>query len=221
MCAVSDLISVDTRMVRVSPRHQIGNTEEDRTMAKIRNNLVIHGLSGMLGKQVVIRRQKNGQYVLCAAPGHRTQALSEAQKQHLQRFREAALYAKAAQGAPEYQAAADARGQSPYNVAIADFLHPPEIQHIDLGDYRGGPGHTIAVTAVDDVQVKTVGVLIATGDGILVEKGAAVPSANAPNQWLYTTTATAPSSAVKVVVDVADLAGQVVEQTEQPSAASV
>ncbi len=31
-------------------------------MAKIQSNLIIHGLSGMLGKQVVVRRMKNGQY---------------------------------------------------------------------------------------------------------------------------------------------------------------
>jgi hypothetical protein len=189
-------------------------------MAKVRNNLVIHGLSGMLGKQVVVRRQKNGDYVLAAAPGHRMKELSDAQKQHQQRFRDAILYAKAAQDAPEYQAAAKARGQSAYNVAIADFLHPPEIQHIDLGAYQGAPGQSIMVTAVDDVKVKTVGVMITTEDGVLVEKGAAVPSAGDPNQWLYTTIATAPSPKVKVVVDVADLAGQVVEQTQELAAGS-
>ena len=43
-------------------------------MAKIQNNLTIHGLSGMLGKQVVVRRMKNGHYVLAAKPDHRSQS---------------------------------------------------------------------------------------------------------------------------------------------------
>ncbi len=183
-------------------------------MAKVKNNLVIHGLSGMLGKQVVIRRQKNGEYILAAAPGRSTHELSDAQKQHQEKFRQAILYAKAAQGSTEYQELAKSRGQSNFNVAVADFMHPPEIQHIDLASYKGAPGESIRITAVDDVMVKTVGVLIATDDGTLVEKGAAVPVPNAPNQWLYTATAAAPSASVKIVVDVADLAGQVTEESE-------
>jgi hypothetical protein len=71
---------------------------------------------------------------------------------------------------------------------------------------RAAPGESIRITAVDDVMVKTVGVLIATDDGTLVEKGSAVPVPNSPNQWLYTATTAAPSASVKIVVDVADLA---------------
>jgi hypothetical protein len=183
-------------------------------VAKIEQNLVIHGLSGMLGKQVVVRRHKNGTYVLAAAPNRRSRDLSEAQKQHQERFRQAILYAKAAQKNPDYQDLAKSRGNSAYNVAVADFLHPPEIQQIDIAAYKGAPGQNITITAVDDVKVKTVGVLIATDDGTLVEKGSATPSAQYDNQWLYTTTATAPSASVKIIVDVADLAGQITEETE-------
>ena len=124
------------------------------------------------------------------------------------------MFAKGAQKAPEYQTVADSRGQSPFNVAVADFLHPPEIQQIDLSAYKGAPGESISITATDDVMVKTVGVLIANEDGTLVEKGSAVRSSTNPNQWMYTATANAPAPSVKIVVDVADLAGQVTEQTE-------
>ena len=86
-------------------------------MAKVANNLVIHGLSGMLGKQVVVRRQKNGEYIVAAAPGHTTHELSEAQVQHRERFRQAILYAKTAQETPEYEDVAKSRGLSAYNVA--------------------------------------------------------------------------------------------------------
>jgi hypothetical protein len=182
-------------------------------VAKVQKNLVIHGLSGMLGHQIVVRRQKNGGYVIAAAPGPRSKhEVSEAQKEHQERFRQAILYAKSAKDAPEYKDVATSRSQSTYNVAVADFLHPPEIQQIDVSAYKGAPGETITITAVDDVKVKTVGILIVNDDGTLVEKGTAIPTTD-PNHWFYKTTAAAASSSVKIVVDVADLAGQVAEAT--------
>lgn len=108
---------------------------------------------------------------------------------------------------------AESRGISSYNVVVADFLHPPEIQHIDLSAYKGAPNEPITITAVDDVKVKTVGVMIIADHGTLVEKGSAVSTPNT-NQWLYTTTSAAPSTSVKIVVDVADLAGQVAEVSQ-------
>ena len=183
-------------------------------MAKVKNNLVIHGLSGMLGKQLVIRRAKNGQYIVSAAPNQPKQELTEAQKEHREKFRQAVLFAKGAQKNPEYQEAADTRGVSAYNVAIADFLHPPEIQKIDLSQYQGKADETITITAVDDVKVQTVGVMIVNDDGTLVEKGAAVVGDSMTNQWRYTTKNAASSASVKIVVDVADLAGQVAEVSQ-------
>jgi len=187
-------------------------------VAKVTNNLVIHGLSGMLGKQIVVRRMKDGTFIVSAAPRRRTDApLSEAQKAHLERFRRAVLYAKSARTRPEYQEAAKARGLSAQNVAVADFMHPPEIQSVDLSGYDGAAGQTIAITAVDDVLVKTVGVRITTADGTVVEKGTAVVSTDDPALWTYQATAAAPSGAVKVVVDAADLAGQVTEKVTEPA----
>ena len=183
-------------------------------MAKINNNLVIHGLSGMLGKQVVVRRLKNGQYVMSAAPHHRPRELTNAQKVHREKFHQAILYAKGAQDNPVYADLANARGLSKYNVALADFLHPPEIQSIDVSSYQGKAGETIVITAVDDVKVKTVGVMIVNDDGTLVEKGTAVAVDANSNQWTYTTNNSASSSSVKIVVDAADLAGHVAEVTQ-------
>jgi len=183
-------------------------------MAKINSNLVIHGLSGMLGKQVVVRRLKNGQYVMSAAPHHRPRELTDAQKVHREKFHQAILYAKGAQDNPVYADLANARGLSKYNVALADFLHPPEIQNIDVSSYRGKAGETIVITAVDDAKVKTVGVMIVNNDGTLVEKGTAVPIDSNSNQWTYTTNNSASSSSVKIVVDAADLAGHVAEVTQ-------
>jgi hypothetical protein len=79
------------------------------------------------------------------------------QKAHQERFRPAIAFAEGAKVDTEYQTAAKARGQSAFNVAVADFLHPPEIQEIDLSTYQGLAGQTISITATDDVMVKTVG----------------------------------------------------------------
>ena len=124
------------------------------------------------------------------------------------------MYAKGAQGVAEYHDAAQARGVSAFNVATADFLHPPEVQKVDVSGYHGAIDETIHITAVDDVKVKTVGVMIVNDDGTLVEKGTAVAGNGNANEWLYTTKCAAGSSSVKIVVDVADLAGQVAEVTQ-------
>ena len=59
-----------------------------------------------------------------------------------------------------------------------------------------------------------MGVMIVKDDGTLVEKGTAVAGNVNVNEWLYTTKCAAGSSSVKIVFDVADLAGQVAEVTE-------
>jgi hypothetical protein len=99
---------------------------------------------------------------------------------------------------------------------MADFLHPPEIEAIDVSAYHGAVGETIGITATDDVKVETVGVVITTADGTLVEKGSAAQSD--ATRWTYTATKAAPAGDVKVIVDVADLANHVTEQTEPVSA---
>lgn len=182
-------------------------------MAKVRSNLVLHGLSGMLGKQIVIRKSKDG-YVLSAAPDRSGLVMSAAQKAHQDQFRQAIAYSKGARSQPEYEAAAEARGLSTHNVAVADFLHPPEITKLDVSEYHGDVGQPIVITAIDDVKVKSVGVLISAEDGTFVEKGAAQQSTTDATLWTYTTTAKAKTGAVKIVADAADLAAHVTEEVE-------
>ena len=183
-------------------------------MAKVQNNLIVHGLSGMIGKQLVIRRLPSGDYSVGAAPARVDNREPTAkEKAHQEQFRQAILYGQGARTNPEYQAPAKARGLSTYNVAVADFLHPPEIQSVDLTGYTGAVGQTLHIKAVDDVKVATVGVAITLDDNTLVEKGQAVVSPQDPHLWTYTTTAAAASASVKVIVDVADLAGHITEET--------
>jgi len=181
-------------------------------MAKIRNNLVLHGLSGMLGRQVVVRRRPDGTFILTGAPHRQDRPPSETQATQRKLFTEAAAYAKGAQQVPEYRALAEARKLSAFNVAMADFFHAPEIGNIDLSAYDGDSGQSIVVSATDDVKVTSVEVAIATESGSFVEKGSARHRTE-DGSWVYTTTSKAPSERIRITASAADLAGNVAEQT--------
>ena len=181
-------------------------------MAKISGNLIIHGLSGMLGKQIIVRRLKNGDCVIYAYTAAPPREATPAQHAHRTRFREAVRYGKARKHLPVYQAIAATRNASAYNVAVSDFMHPPTILSIDLSAYHGAAGQELRITAVDDVEVAAVNVLLAEDDGTLIEKGHAVVSAVDPSHWVYTTTLDAPSASVRIHVDAVDLAGQATQR---------
>jgi hypothetical protein len=181
-------------------------------MARIHSNLVLHGVSGTLGGQLVVRRHRGG-YILAAAPGRVTdRAATPKQKDQHERFRKAVLYGKATQGLPEYQALAASRGVSAYVVAVTDYLKPPEIQGIDVTAYSGAPGEMILVAAVDDVTVQTVVVQLSDKSGAVFEQGKATASSKDPHLWIYTATTKAPAQPVQVLVNAIDLAGQVTSQ---------
>lgn len=185
-------------------------------MAKVVNNLVMQGLAGMIGKQLVVRRIKSGTYVVSVAPTYPADREPTAgQKAYRERFRRAVAYAKQARNKPEYQRLAESRGVSSFNVATADYLHPPEIRGIDLGGYAGGQGQTITIDAFDDVKVASVEVRITTEDDAVVEAGSAARSDTHADQWVYTTTATATAAPVKVRVEATDLAGRVTVESAQ------
>src|SRR5262249_55364241 len=90
-------------------------------MATIRQNLVLQGVSGRIGR-LVIRQLRNGTTVLAAAPRCSKRPATDLQKARRNAFAEAVTYAKVAKGALEYQAAAATSGRSAFAVAVSDFL---------------------------------------------------------------------------------------------------
>ncbi len=113
----------------------------------------------------------------------------------------------------EYEAQAKP-GESAFNVAVADLLHAPDIETIDLSNYTGKVGDTITIRATDDFMVTGVTVSISEADGTLVEKGAAVLGADGLD-WVYTATvANANLSGDKIVIQASDLPGNVTEKDE-------
>ena len=185
-------------------------------MAKVGNNIVTQGLSGMLGNQLVFRMRGSKTYV-AKAPVKTEQELTEAQIEHRRHFQEAILYAKGAIASPEmkaaYQEAAE-EDTTAYNVAVADFMNAPHIDEIDISQYTGQPGSNIVVRAVDDFKVAEVAVVIYNPDGSLVEQGLAVEEQGG-YQWKYTATAlNADLSGDKIIIRVSDIPGNLTEQIQ-------
>lgn len=176
----------------------------ERTVADIKDERCLEGFSGRIGHSLRLT---------CTADGRRqVRTVERVCGQDLQcweAFREALAYAREARHLKEYRRVARQRGSSPMQVATADFLHAPEIHHIDLADYRGLPGDPIRIFASDDVAVTRVGVLIVDASNHLIEMGMAQPEGG--DRWVYVASRTAPGDHVRVVVDAADLPGHLTE----------
>jgi hypothetical protein len=182
-------------------------------MATVRKNIVLEGVSGTLGDQLVFRIGKGGQTIISTKPKYPdNRQFSDAQQAHMQEFKEAVAYAKdAAKNQPIYADKAEGTSLNAFNVATADFMHPPEIDDVDVSGYSGKVGETIRAQVVDDVKVDKVTVVIANEQNVLIEQGAAV--ADGGLWWKYVTTVNANGANVKVVVHAWDLPGN--EVTKQ------
>jgi hypothetical protein len=93
-------------------------------MAKQKGNVVTYGLSGKIG-DLLIFRQVGGKTVISKIP-EPSKTVSEKQKAHRKRFQQAVIYAQSALALPETgdrYAAAAKKGQTPINVAVADFFN--------------------------------------------------------------------------------------------------
>ena len=183
-------------------------------MARIENNVFLYGVAGMIGGQMVVRQTSQGG-VMAVAPKPSDKQPTPAQQAQHEKFRLAVMYGKGASGLPEYQTAAQGRGLSAFNVATADFLHPPEITSIDLSGYNGKEGDAIEVRAIDDIAVKKVGIMVVGDQNAVVEQGMMAQSPNDKTLWTYAATKNAGAAHVKVIVDAADLAAQVRKESAE------
>ena len=157
-------------------------------MAESKNNYVMYGMSGKLGK-LLIFRQRAGKTFAMAVP-NRSAAFTDEQLEVQSKFKEAASWArgilKNAEDRKFYNSQATG-GQSAFNMAIADWFTDPEIKDIDTTDYTGVIASVIKVLVADIIKVQSVKVSITTASGTLVEEGSAVFDADS-QQWLYAAT---------------------------------
>jgi hypothetical protein len=162
---------------------------EKNNMAQSTDNVVMHGMKGLIGRMLVFR-QKGDKTIVSKRP-KRSGIISPGQKVINDKFQLAAVYALGVLADAPTKAAYDlvlGPNQSAYNLAIADYFIAPTVNDVDANAYTGAVGSKIKVNATDDFMVKTVKVSITHPDGTLVEEGLAVQEGNGPH-WIYTATA--------------------------------
>lgn len=194
-------------------------------MAKVHKNVMVRGLKGKFGEQMVLKTDKAGRTIVCNKPVFaEDRVFTPAQQAQQERFRAARAYAKQAKGLEIYQAKAAGTPQTPSNVAMTDWFHRPEIVEIDLSSWMGQRGQVIRVRAVDDVMVKKVEVVILDETGEIREKGEGVREEGdretgvrgEGDWWAYCTTTPATKGS-KVLVRAEDLPGHAVERVKDVS----
>jgi hypothetical protein len=168
-------------------------------MADVVDNIIVEGLSGKLGRQLVVRRLRDGRTIVCKHPDFSSRKLSDSQKEHHERVKRAAAYARSASRSNSiYAQLAEGTMMNAYNVAVRDWFHAPVIHR--LGRY----GAAIRIWATDDVQVAGVTVFVKDEQGKVLEQGEAVQGRG--DWWEY-----APSAIGKVIVEARDLPGNMVK----------
>lgn len=169
-------------------------------MAKAIKNPIVQGLSGKFGGQVVFRHLRDGRTVVCSVPDFSRRVLSKGQKAHHSKFKEGAAYAKsAAKTEPIYAQLAAGTMKNAYNVALADYFHPPVIHGVERAD------GVVYIHASDDVMVTSVSVTLYDAKGGVLEKGEAVQADG--EAWSYS-----PQHEGRLMVEARDLAGNVARE---------
>lgn len=165
-------------------------------MAKVKNNLIITGAHGTLGKNFVIRQMKDGSTIISTKPDFSNRVFSEGQLIHQSRFKQAKDYAKSASKTnPIYAKLAKKAGNlTAYNVALSDWFHAPVIHSITQ------EGAVVRVQASDNVMVSKVVVTILDEQGKVLEQGEGIKGTG--DSWECTL-----QQDGKVFVEVWDMAG--------------
>ncbi len=182
-------------------------------MARVKQNALIKGLSGRIGKSIVFKTYGNVT-VVSAYPDMSNVKLSAKQKTENKKFKEAMAYAKSQMADPTAKALYKAKTtgmQKPHNLAIADFYHPPEIGNVVVSIAQQGKADQISIEAKDDFMVVKVEVEILRNDGRQHEIGNAQEIRE--NKWQYVVQRVYPSAeGLNIIVRAWDRPGNCTEK---------
>ena len=159
-------------------------------MGKSKANYAITGLSGKVGK-IFVYRQRGGETIV-ATPPVRTAPPSQKQIQQQEKFARAAAYARNALLDPTLKEAYTNEAKkrqdvSAYNMAMTDYLRPPQITNVDHSAYTGDTSdQKIIIEVADAFKVVSVKVKIIAANSSPLEEGSATL---VKGKWEYTTTA--------------------------------
>ena len=114
-----------------------------------------------------------------------------------------------------YADKAKQKGLTVFALCIADFMHAPAVDNINLSSYTGKTGETIGIQATDDVAVAGAAVRILDTTGAVLEQG---PAQAKGANWIYTTTTELPvGQPVTIEVTASDLPGHTTTKTQTKS----
>jgi hypothetical protein len=182
-------------------------------MARIVQDSLLASIHGSVGDLVIVHQ--NGKSWVRRKPTVTPKATPR-RKVHRRKLGQAAKWAsklptEAPAVAARYEKAAEGTEWSWHNLAVADCLHGPIIEEIDLSGYTGRSGERIRVQARDDVPspmklgVAEVRVVIRSLTGSVLEDGNAAPEDAA---WAYITQKELPpGQIVKIEVVATDQPG--------------
>jgi hypothetical protein len=193
--AFCDLVSLeidhsdhDTRLCRQTPyRFSLQGRGDNckltsKAMARIKQNLIMQGMSGAIGKQVIVKHYGSVS-IISSYPDMSRIKRTTKQKTENNKFREASVYARGQMRDPIAKAAYKAKAvgmQTAYNVAMADYYYAPEIRNIDIATFHGNIGDKIVIHAVDDFRVVRVMVEVRDHEGTILETG----DAEQTDEWM-------------------------------------
>ena len=178
-------------------------------------NILTKDFRGEVGKTIVFR-QKGEKTIVARFPRPTQNKATEKQLKQRSKFQEAVLYAKTVLANPAQKAVYQANHKvkrklmSAFNAALANYLNPPVIHHINTNEYHGAIGDKLYFTVLDDISVQSVKVALHQSGGTLIEQGEAVKEG-----ILYVYTATATQSSITgstLTVTVTDLPKNVTEK---------
>ncbi len=184
-------------------------------MARVIPNPAAGSISGKIGSLVFVHRA-DGSVLVRHAPRQRNVfTAAELKSQH--HFADAVAYLKRTKATPDvygsYRQLARETHQRACDLAIADFLHAPEIRDIDTSGFTGQPGDKLLIHASDRTGVQEVRVLITDLSGSPFEEGGAVLDGE-PDRWVYITQCrTGSEQLVLIQVMATDVAGNSVSRT--------
>ncbi len=177
-------------------------------MANLRYAPITDPLQGRVGG--VVFRRWFGRLIAAYRPNPPSTPPTPDQLAQRVVFGKANVYANEAMADPErravYERMSPLKQMPARAVAIGDYFNSPEVMEIDLSAFHGQVGDRIKVRATDDVEVRSVHVLIRkSGDGTVLEEADA---AFATGAWHYTcTTAIPPGTFLIIEAKAKDWAG--------------
>ncbi|MCX6246955.1 MAG: hypothetical protein NTW10_04410 [Bacteroidetes bacterium] len=172
-------------------------------MANSSGNVITHGLRGKFGNQVIFKIM-NGKSITANVPDRWNVVPVGGQIETVDRFKEAAIWAKELNSDPlrrQPYAALAGNGMCVYTLAVKDYMRSPVVTAISTGWYSGHVGDLITVSATDNFCVKGVTVRICSASGELIEEGPCKAGEN-NSIWRY-----------RAVKEISNLAGIVITAT--------